>query len=106
MIFAKTATHVTSTPGSIRRRYAGGVTLILLLTACGGSSDAVQWKDYAPTLQHDIDALATTKDCTSLQTEFDQADANNNATMTRVGHNNAKLMTYINDKMRAAGCVN
>lgn len=69
-----------------------------------GTTTGVQWGDYAPGLQGRIDGLASSKDCASLQTEFNNADANNNATMRRTGHNNAELMGYIDDKMRAAGC--
>lgn len=74
--------------------------LVVVLTACGGGSSGVQWGDYAPGLQARIDA----ENCTALQAEFDQADANNAATKARVGHNNAKLMVYINDRIKAAGC--
>lgn len=51
-----------------------------------------------------IDALASSKDCDGLQAEFNTADANGAATMSRTGHNNALLMGYIDSKMRAAGC--
>lgn len=64
----------------------------------------VPWADYASDLRGRIDALAAAKDCTGLQSEFDIADANNDATMARVGHNNADLMGYIDGVMRAAGC--
>lgn len=89
----------------MRRHYAWGVTAIVALTACsGGASSSVQWADYEPQLQARIDALAVTKSCPELQAQFDAADTNGAATMTRTGHNNAKLMKYINDKMTAAGC--
>ncbi len=48
--------------------------------------------------------MGTAKDCRGLQTEFDNADANNVATQTRTGHNNASLMGYIDGKLRDAGC--
>jgi hypothetical protein len=64
----------------------------------------VPWSDYAPTVRTGIDAAAAAKDCGALQTAFDNADANNVATMTRTGHNNAALMGYIDAVMRAAGC--
>ena len=69
-----------------------------------GGSGGVPWQDYAPNLQSRIDDLADAKDCTALQSEFDVADANNAATRTRTGHNSADLMTYIDGKMRSAGC--
>ena len=64
----------------------------------------VLWADYAPTLQAQIDALAAAKNCDDLQEQFDSADANNQVTINRVGHNNSALMAYIDSKMRAAGC--
>lgn len=90
----------------------GVIVLIAIAAVSAGSpksptpatTSGVQWSDYAPGLQSRIDGLATQKDCTALQTEFDTADANNQATQTRTGHNNAKLMAYIDDKMRTAGC--
>jgi hypothetical protein len=70
----------------------------------GGDLGGVPWGDYAPSLQAQIDAMATAKDCDGLQIEFNQADANNVATANRVGHNNVELMKYIDDKQRAANC--
>ena len=72
--------------------------------AAGGGDGGVPWSDYAGDLRGRIDGLAASKDCSGLQQQFDNADANNAATMTRTGHNNATLMGYIDDKMRAAGC--
>ena len=64
----------------------------------------VSWADYAPAVKSDIDAMTSAGDCIGLQTQFDTADANNQATMDRVGHNNAALMSYIDESMRMAGC--
>lgn len=69
-----------------------------------GSTIDVPWDDYAAQVKITIDDLAIAKDCTGLQAQFDTADANNEATMTRTGHNNADLMSYIDDKLRTAGC--
>lgn len=65
---------------------------------------AVPWKDYAPDVKARIDESGLKKDCKALQTEFNVADANNEATRKRVGHNNAALMSYIDETMRKAGC--
>jgi hypothetical protein len=77
-------------------------------SSAGNGSDTnvagVQWGDYADGLKVRIDGEAASHDCTGLQGEFDTADANNAATMTRTGHNNADLMGYIDAKMQAAGC--
>ena len=48
--------------------------------------------DYNPDLHTRIDNMAASRDCTGLQTEFDIADANNDATRNRTGHNNSRLM--------------
>lgn len=64
----------------------------------------VPWGDYAATLRSKIDGMGASKDCTGLQAEFDAADRNNAATMSRTGHNNAQLMGYIDTTMRTAGC--
>lgn len=70
----------------------------------GGQSSGVQWQDYNPSLQSQLDQLRAAKDCAGLQSQFDTADANNAATMSRTGHNNAQLMGYIDTAMRSAGC--
>src|SRR4051812_23130326 len=115
---------------SVRRfgmRVAHLVLLVIVIAACGGATSfgppagtprpnvsaapaqgptdpPVPWADYAASVKTRIDGFASTKDCTSLQGEFDQADANNATTQSRTGHNNAQLMAYIDFKMRAAGC--
>ncbi len=95
----------------IGRRLIGLFILALTLAACdggggggGGGSTSVQWGDYASDLKGRIDGEAARKDCAALQTDFDDADANNDATVARTGHNNAELMGYIDDAMRGAGC--
>jgi PBP1b-binding outer membrane lipoprotein LpoB len=96
----------------------GSITLALLLSGCSASTgttensappveqktDSVQWEDYGSTLKADIDALAASKDCNGLQEQFNNADANNTATMTRTGHNNAELMGYLDEALKTAGC--
>lgn len=64
----------------------------------------VVWSDYAPSVKTRIDAAAKSADCAALQTEFDQADANNEATRNRTGHSNTELMSYIDESMKRAGC--
>lgn len=86
----------------------------LALIGCGSPSRAtpapaapeagVPWGDYSPDVKTRIDGLAASKDCTALQDEFNTADANDAATRTRTGHGNTELMTYIDGRMRAAGC--
>ena len=66
--------------------------------------DAVPWSDYSPTLKGDLDSLASASNCQELQSQFDVADQNNQATMARTGHNNADLMGYIDSLMQNAGC--
>lgn len=86
----------------------------LLLSGCGSTSTtdppgtssraAVPWEDYAGGLKSRIDGLADSKDCGALQREFDNADANSAATATRTDHDNVRLMQYIDEAIRLAGC--
>lgn len=64
----------------------------------------VQWESYSPEVKIRLDAMMEAKDCAGLQAQFEITDANNDATMNRVGHNNAKLMAYTDEAMRIAGC--
>lgn len=69
-----------------------------------GGGSGVQWEDYDLSVKQRIDSMARDGDCAGLQAEFDTADANNDITMNRTGHNNARLMGYIDDQLDAAGC--
>ena len=85
------------------------VLAALVLAGCAGiatpaPTPSVPWADYAPTVRSRIDLLALAKDCTGLQGEFDGADAGNQATLARTGHNNAALMAYIDEQLRRVGC--
>jgi hypothetical protein len=66
----------------------------------GASPPAVPWGDYVPGLQTVLDSSG----CEALQDQFNGADANNDATMRRTGHNNAALMAYIDWLERKHGC--
>ncbi len=97
----------------MRRRLLCVLASIVLLAGCAGARTPaapvtqggdVQWQDYAVSVRTRIDSLAQAKDCSGLQAEFDTADANNDATMSRLGRNNAKLMGYVDAKLKAAGC--
>jgi hypothetical protein len=80
-------------------------TVAITLGACSSSSSSgVPWGDYDPTVRTRIDSMTVAKDCAGLQDEFNTADAGNTVTMNRTGHNNAALMSYINDGMQSAGC--
>ena len=72
--------------------------------SAGPSEGAVEWQDYAPDVQPRIDELAEAKDCATLQEQFNIAVATQSDTLRRTGHNNAKLLNYINDALRDAGC--
>ncbi len=87
---------------SLRR--ALPICLVVSALACSGADGGVPWNDYASSLKSTIDSLADAGDCSGLQSQFDAADANNDATMSRTGHNNAELMKYIDGKLRAADC--
>lgn len=77
-----------------------------MLASCtaGGSSGEVDWDNYSPSVKARIDRMASEGDCTGLQTEFDQAEANNDLQRERVGDGNADLMSYIDEQMRSARC--
>lgn len=64
----------------------------------------VPWSDYDASVQAGIDAQTEAKDCAGLQAAFETTDANNEATMSRTGHNNADLLRYIDESLRLAGC--
>jgi hypothetical protein len=82
---------------------------IVVVAVLGGAylastEDDVPWDDYSASVKTELDGMADSGDCTGLQQQFDTADANNDATMARTGHNNAALMGYIDDLMSDAGC--
>src|SRR6476620_7044120 len=54
------------------------------------ASPSVPWSDHAPTVKRRIDQLATAKDCSGLQGQFDIAGNKNESTMSRIGHNNVQ----------------
>ncbi len=91
----------------------------VLLAACGASSPSAQrapasseaapaigvpWADYAADVRTRIEAATAARDCSALREEFNIADANGEATMSRTGHNNAALMEFIDAQLQAAGC--
>jgi hypothetical protein len=82
----------------------------LALAAC--SKDAaptqatvtVPWRDYDPTLQAKIDAMAAAKDCQGLLIQFNEIGGTNLAVRNQFGHGNEEILGYIDKKERAAGC--
>ena len=75
------------------------------LTTLDKLSDSnVKWENYADTVKQRIADLIDAQDCASLQTEFDIADQNSEATRNRTGDSNANLMSLIDDQMRKIGC--
>jgi hypothetical protein len=70
-----------------------------------GNDVPVQWDDYSPELQGDIDSLQLSGDCQGLQDMFDVAEANDEATRFRRGHGNGNLMAYIFHAQQLAGCL-
>lgn len=69
-----------------------------------GLSTDVDWENYAPSVKRRIDSMAERKNCQGLQQEFETAEANNDAQLSRVGDGNSDLMAYIDEQMSAAGC--
>jgi hypothetical protein len=74
-------------------------------TDAGSPSDAdVPWENYDPAVRTRIAELFAAGDCAGLQGEFNVADADNAAQASRAGEDNARLMTYLDQLLRAAGC--
>lgn len=84
------------------------LVLLLAASACGGSSsgggggEGVDWKNYSSGLRSRINSLAG--DCAALQSEFDNAYANDSAQRSRTGDGNADLMRYIQGLLDQSGC--
>ena len=82
----------------------------LVVSACSSDSAprqttvTVPWRDYAPTLQATIDAMAAAKDCQGLLIQFNDIGGTNLAVRTKFGHGNEEILQYIDGKERAAGC--
>ncbi len=89
-----------------------GACAALTLAACSSSDGGVgtsetvvvPWRDYAPSLQAKIDAMALAKDCDGMQVDFNRIGATNLAMRNRFGHGNVEVLQYIDDKEREANC--
>ena len=68
------------------------------------SKSSVDWQNYSPALKSLIADLIDAQDCEGLQTQFDNADANNTAQLNRTGKSNAELMSLLDNEMRNIGC--
>lgn len=66
----------------------------------------VNWNEYGDQLSVIIRNDFYAKDCQSLQDTFDLAVYTNPEHMAEYGHNNAKLMQYIDHLLEAANCYN
>jgi len=92
------------------RRTLAWAGAALIVSACSTDSAAppttvtVPWRDYPPTLQAKIDAMAATKDCQGLLVQFNEIGGTNLAVRNQFGHGNEELLQYIDGKERAAGC--
>ena len=73
------------------------------LTGGGGTYD-VDWENYSADVRTRIDNAAADADCATLQDEFDNAEANDDAQRKRTGDGNSDLMAYIDRQMDEAGC--
>jgi outer membrane biogenesis lipoprotein LolB len=94
---------------ALSRIVVAGVAVLALggcstdLTGGGGSYD-VDWENYPSDLRVRIESAAASADCATLQAEFDNAEANDDAQRERVGDGNEDLMGYIDAQADEAGC--
>lgn len=68
------------------------------------NNSSVKWENYSPTVKEYIGELIDTRNCSELQTQFDNADANNAAQQNRTGDSNSALMSFLDEQMRELGC--
>jgi hypothetical protein len=86
------------------------VAIVVLLMGRGvlergdPTGEAVQWTDYPAELQVTIERHVAAADCDGLRTELRSANATNQATLVRTGHDNARLIAYLGDQLRALRC--
>jgi hypothetical protein len=91
-------------------RIVAAVAAVLSLWGCstdltgGGGTYDVDWENYSPDVRTRIDSAAARGDCATLQAEFDNAEANDDAQRERTGDGNADLMAYIDAQADEAGC--
>lgn len=74
----------------------------LLLVGC--SEPQINWGNYSPEVKQNIDTMAVSKDCRNLQKHLGAAELNSDYQKQKTGEDNALLMRYIDEQMRAAGC--
>jgi hypothetical protein len=85
------------------------IVVVLVLARFGlerqpPTGEVVPWADYPADLRGRIDALAAVGDCGALRDELNAANATNQATLLRSGHDNSRLIAYIGDQMRFIRC--
>lgn len=64
----------------------------------------VNWGDYTPGTQGEIDQMAAAGDCLGLQSMFGMATATEESVKARTGHGNEALTKYLNESLVIAGC--
>lgn len=69
-----------------------------------GARTVVQWSDYDPGTQAQIDLFTNSKDCRGLQTYVGMATATEVSVKAKSGHGAEALMKYITESLTLAGC--
>ena len=64
----------------------------------------MQWSDYDPGTQAEIDLLTKSKDCRGLQTYVGMATATEASVKAKSGHGAEALLKYIAESLSLAGC--
>jgi hypothetical protein len=87
-------------------RILGALALLVLLTNCSSADEPVDvpWSQYAPQVRERVEAAAEAEDCDALGREFLAASETSDVHRDRWGEGNGKLMQFIDEAMKDAGC--
>lgn len=76
------------------------LALAFALSACGSTSDGVDWSKYPPGSQAQID----TSDCRELEEVFDALAQKDDEVRAEHGSGTSDIVGYVYDRIDEAGC--